>query len=151
MFVKFPFGEGKTSLRWDEGFKHSRSHTLRRWMRSPWAGLGPSLCPPPPPRPLLSHCGSWGPRELKEVEENRYPRGQRGMLVFDTAYPCLLPSGSVVVAILSGHLKLSLHYRWKECQDLMMCCDGQVVWDRHVFFYGQCGACFYLACSALTC
>lgn len=65
----------------------------------------------PPPRPLLSHYGSWGPRELKEVGENRYPRGQRGMLVFDTAHPCSPPSGSVVVAILSGHLKLSLHYR----------------------------------------
>lgn len=62
----------------------------------------------PTPR---SHCGSWGPRELKKVGENRYPRGQRGRLVSDTAHPCSAPGGSEVVAILSGHLKASLPYR----------------------------------------
>ena len=126
---------------------------LRRWMRSPWAGLGPRLCPccPPPTTTPLSHCGSWGPRELKEVGANRYPGVQRGMLVSDTAHPCSPPGEPEVVAILSGHLKLSLPYRWKERQDLMVCCDGGVVWDRRVFFCGQCGACFHLAWSTLTC
>lgn len=98
-----------------------------------------------PPPTLLSHCGSWGPRELKEIGENRYPGGQRGMLVSDTVHPCSPPREPEVVAILSGHLKLSLPYRWKERQDLMVCCDGGVVWDRRVFFCGQCGACFHLA------
>ena len=82
----------------------------------PMGRSGAAFVSPPPPT-LLSHCGSWGPRELKEIGENRYPGGQRGMLVSDTAHPCSPPREPEVVAILSGHLKLSLPYRWKERQD----------------------------------